>query len=80
MHVKKQRLVDHSASCDMDMAATGPEWGSVRARSTLLAALIIIIIILSFFRRHFKLDFDPLNILENSPKLVRMSGLVKNFI
>ncbi|MDG2589829.1 hypothetical protein P7M45_23100, partial [Vibrio parahaemolyticus] len=40
------------------------------------AALIII----CFSVRDFKLEFDPLNMLKNSPKLARMSGLAKNFI
>ena len=54
--------------------------GRARARSLLLAALVIIIIILSRLRELKKCLFEGLNMHENSGKLERSSGPVKNLI
>ena len=46
MHVKIQRLVEQSVSCDMVVGGAGPEWRrGERARLMLLAALVLFMLL-----------------------------------
>ncbi len=58
----------------------GTEPVSLEGKDPIVIASFLIVCSLLLYRRVIEPEFDPLNMLKNSPKLARTSGLAKNSI